>query len=162
MAQTVTLCKICNKPVKAGASVAGACGTRCAQLAQLGVNAGVIASAKQAYAVASIPAGFIGIAQVHNLLANNPQWGCTVAKMVQCTGSDRPYLLPALGAGNTGKLQYAHALCVPLIATGSKTRMLPAWLGTQAGAQAMATGNFTGAPKPHALQVALYNKATKK
>ena len=149
------LCKVCGKPVKATQAVANTCGARCNKLALAGVNAGVIASAHKAYAVTAIPTGFIGIAQVHTLLANNPQWGCTVARMVQSTGGDRPYLLPAIkGVG-----KYAHAICVPLIAAGSKARMLPAWLGTQAGAIAMATGNFTGAPKAHTLQLAIFSKA---
>jgi hypothetical protein len=160
MANNVVVCKVCGKVVKASASVNATCGARCSTLASLGVNAGLIASSKQAYAVTSIPTGFISIAALHLLIANNPQHGCTVARMVACTGSDRPYM--AVTLHGVKPFTFANPIAVPLIATGSKTRMLPGWLGTQAGMQAMATGNFTGAPKTHALQLSIFAKAKAK
>lgn len=155
MAQQVVVCKVCGKPVKAAQAVANTCGARCAKLAQAGVNAQIIAQTKQTYAVSSIPAGFVTIAQLHVLIANNPQNGATVSKMVQATGGDRPYL--NVGVKGVGK--FAHAICVPLIQVGSKTRMVNGWLATTAGMQAIATGNYSGAPKPHALQLAIFSKA---
>lgn len=155
MANNIVVCKVCGKPVKAGASVANACGTRCNKLLAQGVNAQVIASAKQAYSVTAIPAGFITIAALHRAIAAAPQHGASVAKMVASTGGDRPYL--NINVKGIGK--FANAICVPLIAQGSKTRMLPAWLATPQGMQAIASGVYTGAPKPHALQLAIYNKA---
>jgi hypothetical protein len=131
-------CKVCNKPLKANSAVAAVCGARCSALLAQGVNAQVIATSYKAYCSASIPVGFITIATVHILLANNPQWGCSVSRMVQATGGDRPYLPNA---------KPAHPICKPVILQGNKTRWLHPWLGTQAGAQAMATGNFTNAPK---------------
>jgi hypothetical protein len=155
MASNIVVCKVCGKVVKSSASVNNTCGSRCATLQGLGVNAAVIATAKQAYSVTAIPTGFISIAQLHTVIANNPQHGCTVAQMVKATGSDRPYLAPML---HTKPFVYANPITVPLIATGSKTRMLPAWLATQAGMVALATGNYSNAPKAHALQQAIYNK----
>ena len=155
MANNIVVCKVCGKPVKAGASVANACGTRCNKLLAQGVNAQAIASAKQAYCVQTIPAGFITIAALHKAIANNPQHGASVSAMVKATGGDRPYLnISVKGIG-----KFANAICVPLIAQGSKTRMLPAWLATPQGMQAIASGNFTNAPKAHALQLAIYKQA---
>jgi hypothetical protein len=155
MATPIVVCKVCNKPLKAATAIGNVCGARCSKLATAGVTGTVIASAKQTYAISSIPAGFITIAQLHVLIANNPQNGATVSKMVQATGGDRPYLnLSVKGVG-----KFANPITVPLIQAGSKTRMVHGWLATTAGMQAIATGAYTGAPKPHPLQVAIFSKA---
>jgi hypothetical protein len=135
MAQIV--CKVCNKPLKSTAAVNATCGARCAKLLAQGVNAQVIATSYKNYCSTAIPAGYITIAHLHNVLAANPQWGCSVSRMVAATGGDRPYLPGS---------KPVHPICKPVILVGSKTRWLHPWLATPQGAQAMATGNFAGAP----------------
>jgi hypothetical protein len=139
------VCSVCSKPLSALHSVNGTCGTRCDSLRKRGVNQEVIATSLRAYMVSTIPVDHVSMATVHRTIDAHPEWGCSVNRMVKACGEDRPYLKDA---------KFANPICKPLIAVGSKVRMLHPWLNTRDGIEAMGTGNFSKAPKPASVKKA--------
>ena len=118
-------CTVCGKPLTGNKT----CGALCAKRQANGQTNVSIAQRKQALSANVPPVGYIKVAQLHVICANN---FVPIARMVKCIGGDRA-MYPV-----------AHAICTPVYV--NNTRWVNGWLGTKAGLQAMLTGNFSTAP----------------
>ena len=117
----VQLCTVCGKPVKNGN-----CGPHCTMLQKIGRTKLQLAQAKQAITMASQPAGFVTVANMHRWLVSHKGQAPTVSAMVTSMGGDGPYKLPA------------HPALTPLIF--GNNRYLPGSLATLAGCKQFAPG----------------------
>ena len=134
-ASAKVVCQYCGKHLTKAGSQAATAGHLCSKLAANGYTAAKLAQHRLAQTVTTIPAGYIKLAQLHKIVQANKAKiaGLNIAKMVRVIGGDRALSTPA------------HPICTPLY-TANGHRWVNPWLATQAGLQAIATGNFAKAP----------------
>lgn len=128
----VPTCTMCGKALPASSITGNTCGPLCASRQAQGYTPASYAAHKVTISLPVAPAKYITVAALHRFIVANPQHGCTVSRMVKCIGGDRGLVAPA------------HPICTPVYV--GNVRYVHPWLGTQAGLQAMATGNYKGAP----------------
>lgn len=134
------VCTTCGKTITKAATVKAGQGSRCTHMAQALPAAKMQAHYKR-ISVVAMPTGFVKVATFTKLVANNKHKiaGLTVAKVVKAIGTDRA----------TGPL--ANPICQPYYLP-NRHRVVHGWLATQAGLQAIATGNYATAPTPPKVQ----------
>lgn len=128
------VCTICGKPISSETALEHEMGGRCKKIAE-----GVL---KPRYVRADEPPdGYILLARVTDAIRKekakkNPIANLTVSKWVKSFGEDR----------GTGTL--ADEICQPIYV--GRKRWVDAWLATQDGLKAIASGDFSHKPKPKA------------
>ena len=131
----VIKCNVCGKVLKRNASIKAQAGHKCQQLQAKYTPAQL--QAHYAGLTGNVPKGYITVASLHKTIVANKHKpifaGLTVSKMVKAIGGDRALNAPA------------HPICKPVY--NGRCRWVNGWLATQAGLQALATGNFNKAPK---------------
>ena len=130
---TLPTCKACGKPLKRASAQASGHGALCAQLLAKGITSAKVAQYHKALSLPALPKGYIFLAQLDKAIKANPTNGCTISKMVKCTGQD--------------KALYAPMHPIAQVWYVGRNRVLHGWLATKAGMVAMATGNYSKAPK---------------
>jgi hypothetical protein len=130
----ITLCSVCNRPLsdKNGSGM----GHLCARYIARGLTSEKLAERLSELTVEKVPAGYIKVAdldrKIKSLKGKFP--GLTVNRMVTAIGRDRCPTGPV------------HPIAQVLY-DRSRTRWVNGWLGTQSGLKAIATLDFSKAPK---------------
>lgn len=135
-----TLCVYCGKTLKKAGAVKAGHGARCAAMQKAKTPQQWQAHYKK-ISVAVTPPNFITVgaldkvvrAQAHNVA------GLTISKMVKAFGTDKAATPPV------NPIMQVYYL-------PNKHRVIHQWAGTQAGLQAIATGNFGSAPNAPKVQ----------
>lgn len=122
-----TVCTICGKPIAKPGTLQAGMGHRCAMVQA--------AQGKSFYLYAQPPTTHtLTVAKLHTIInAHKAQVpGLSVAKMVKAIGTDKGLQPPV------------HPVCQVYF---MGQRFVHNWLGTMAGLQAIATNNYSNAPK---------------
>lgn len=138
---TKVTCQFCGKTITKGKTIAQGHGARCANIQAQFKAAGSMQAHYKKLSVAVIPKGFITVgaldkkvkAQAHSIA------GLTISKMVKGFGTDRASKPPAHPIMQVYYLPNRH-------------RVIHGWLATTQGLNAIASGNFSQAPKPPTVQ----------
>jgi hypothetical protein len=127
-------CAYCGKVLTRAASTAAGIGHKCAQLQAQFTPAQL--QAHYATLTGNVPAGYVTVASFKVTIPANAHKvpGLTISKLVRAIGGDRA----------TGTL--ANPICKPVY--NGRQRWVNGWLATPPGLQAIATGNYSKAPKP--------------
>ena len=135
------VCNICGKPLKRQGSINVGHGKRCQFVAQLGNGV------RNKLWVASVPNGYIKVAQLHKIIVQNKAKypGISVSKMVKCMGTDKGCLPPH------------NPIAQPYYLITNSHRYVHPWLATPQGLQAIQTGNWQQAPKAPNIQTVKVN-----
>ena len=130
------VCTTCGKTITKAATLKSGVGSRCQHM-QTVLPATKMQAHYKRISVTTMPKGYVKVATFTGLVKSNAHniAGLTVAKVVKAIGTDRA----------TGPL--ANPICQPYYLP-NRHRVVHGWLATQAGLQAIATGNFSGAPTP--------------
>ena len=130
-------CQYCGKWLTKAQTQTQGHGKRCATVQAL-VNNG---NALPKQYVASMPKGFIKVAQLHKVIISKKASiaGLTIAKMVKAIGTDKGIYPPIAPIAQVYYLPNGH-------------RVVNQWLSTTAGLQAIASGNYSNAPKAPKVQ----------
>ena len=132
-------CSTCGKVITNPKSIANGQGNLCARHAKRGYTPAKFAQHRQSMQ-STVPANFIKVAALHKKIVAtqaNPKTaiaGLSVNKMVTAIGRDRCL------SGSP------HPIATPIYAPNGHRWVNP-WLATKNGLLAIATGNFTNAPK---------------
>jgi hypothetical protein len=126
-------CPICGKHITRTATLAAGIGATCAHLQARFTPAQL--QAHYATLTGNVPAGYVTVASFKATIPANAHKvpGLTISKLVKAIGGDRA----------TNPL--AHPICKPVY--NGRQRWVNGWLATPAGLQAIATGNYSKAPK---------------
>ncbi len=132
-AQVRYTCSACGKKLTRNASQTAGVGHKCATIAAQYTPAQL--QAHYASITGAVPQGYITVATLDKAIkANKAKYpGLTISKMVKAIGGDRALNAPA------------HPICKPIY---NGQRYVHGWLATPQGLQAIATGNYAGAPAP--------------
>jgi len=127
------VCQYCGKHVSRHTSIANLAGGKCVTLAANYTPAAL--QAHYASVTGNVPAGYIPLATLDKAVKAHKATipGLTIAKMVKAIGGDRALLPPA------------HPICKPVY--NGRQRYVNGWLNTPAGLQAIASSNYSKAPK---------------
>jgi hypothetical protein len=131
------ICKICGKTLTRASSVEAEMGHRCDVLLAAGWT-GETLKAHYTKVSGAIPEGYVKLAEFHRIVPANASKipGLTISKLVKAIGKDRAVEGPV------------HPICKPIYeANARRTRWVNPWLATKAGLTAIATGDFSKAPK---------------
>lgn len=130
------VCNYCGKTITKGKTIAQGHGSRCAAMQQKFTPA-QLQTHYQKISVPAMPKGYIKVATFKQLVPANVHKvaGLTIAKVVKAIGTDR------------GANPPVHPVAQPYYLP-NRHRIVFGWLGTPAGLQAIATGNFDNAPTP--------------
>lgn len=132
----VVTCEICGKTLTREQSQEAGMGHRCETLRQQGWDAKKLQTHYAKLRVDEVPEGYIKVAQLHKTInrerANIP--GLTVSKMVRAIGRDRAIEGPA------------HPIAKPVYDQRNH-RWVNEWLATKEGLTAIATNDWSKAPK---------------
>lgn len=130
-------CKVCGKTLTREQSVAEVIGHRCETLLKRGYDAKKLAT-HYASVTGTIPEGFIKVADLDRKIkahrASGKFPGLTISAMVKAIGKDRAVDPPL------------HEIARPIY-DARRHRWVNAWLATDAGLKAIASGDFGKAPK---------------
>jgi hypothetical protein len=131
---TPAVCTICGKHTTRAATIAAGMGATCAHM-QAQFSTPQALQAHYAALTGNVPPGYVTLASVGRTIRaqqhNYP--GLNVNKLVTAIGRDRAKNSPA------------HPICKPVY--NGRQRYVNGWLATPAGLQAIATGNYSAAPK---------------
>jgi len=127
------VCRICGKPTPKSGDI----GHVCARLEARGFTPTRLAERRQELTVAELPKGMIKVADLHRKIdtVKHQFPGLSVNRMVTAIGRDRCPTGPV------------HPICTPSY-DAHGVRWVNAWLATNAGLKAIASGDFSKAPKP--------------
>jgi hypothetical protein len=146
----ISKCANCGKVLTNSVSITNAQGHKC-----LAITGNFTAAQLQAHkahkTLPSVPVGYIKTALLHKKVqaAKNAGLAVSISKMVSAFGGDR-------GISPQGTpTKPIHVVYNFWYVQGHKARYIHAWCGTQAGLQALASGNFTSAPSPPANKTAM-------
>ena len=135
-------CAGCGKVITNPNAIKAGMGQLCAKHVAGGNSKAKLLAHRLANTVATPPKGFIKLAAVGVAIrknqASNTPCGVNVNMLVNAIGKDRGLLPPV------------NPVCLPVY-TPNKHRWVNAWLATTAGMVAMATGNYSKAPKMPAI-----------
>lgn len=129
------VCKICGKTLTREKSVTAEIGHRCDTLIAQGWS-GEKLDAHYATVTGAVPDGYIKVADLHRTIDRKKAGipGLTVSKMVRAIGRDRALEGPA------------HPIARPIY-DSRRVRWVNQWLATVPGLKAIASGDFSKAPK---------------
>ena len=135
------VCTYCNKTITKGTTIAQGHGARCAAMQKRFATAAAMQTHYNKIRVAAMPKGFITVGSLHKVIVakqhNVP--GLTISKMVRAFGTDRAASPPANPIAQVYYMPNNH-------------RVIHGWLGTAAGLQALATGQWGTAPTAPKVQ----------
>jgi len=134
--KVVTKCQICGKVLTRDHSVEVEKGHRCETLIAEGWTGEKLQAHYATVTVNQVPEGYVKLATFHGIIAKHKSTipGLTVTKLVNAIGKDR------------GIESAIHPVARPVY-DSRKTRWVNPWLATKAGLTAIATGDFSKAPK---------------
>ena len=137
----VVVCQFCNKKITKGTTIAQGHGARCAAMQKRFTTAAAMQTHYAKIRVAAMPAGFITVSSLHKVIVAKQHSipGLTISKMVRAFGTDRAANPPANPIAQVYYMPNSH-------------RVIHGWLGTAAGLQALATGQWGKAPTPPKVQ----------
>lgn len=128
-------CKVCGKTLTREQSVTELIGHRCETLLKRGYDTKKLA-VHYAKATGTIPEGYVTVASLDRLIKNKRHAypGLTITRMVNAIGKDRAVDPPL------------HPIARPIY-DARRWRWINEWLTTDAGLKAIASGDFSKAPK---------------
>lgn len=143
------VCKMCGKPISAEGTVKKGVGHLCERLIDRGYTPEKLVARKVELTSNSVPEGYIKVADLHRIIAANKAKypGLSVNRMVTAIGRDRCL---------TGAV---HPIAQPIYV--GNTRWVHGWLKTAAGLKAIASLDFSKAPKVDPVET-LTGKAVEK
>ena len=129
-------CTICGKLLTRKQSQDNEMGHRCDTLIAQGWTGEKLRKHQAAQTVDTVPDGYVKVATFKKLVKDNVAKipGLTVTKVVNALGKDRGVEPPA------------HPIAKPVY-DARRTRWVDPWLASKAGLTAIATGDFSKAPK---------------
>ena len=137
----VIVCQFCSKKISKSKTIAAGHGARCATMQKRFTTAAAMQTHYAKIRVAAMPKGFITVGSLHKTIVaqkhNVP--GLTISKMVRAFGTDRAANPPAHPIAQVYYMPNSH-------------RVIHGWLGTPAGLQALATGQWGKAPAAPKVQ----------
>ena len=130
-----TVCTICGKTLTREQSVTNEIGHRCDTLIAQGWT-GEKLTKHYASVTGKVPEGYVKVADLHRKIDSKKHAipGLTVSKMVKAIGRDRALEGPI------------HAIAKPVY-DDRRHRWVNGWLASDAGLKAIASGDFSKAPK---------------
>jgi hypothetical protein len=126
------VCPMCGKPTPRSHGL----GHRCASLTAAGLTPELLAEIRKELTVDSVPSGYMKVADLHRLIDTKKAEvkGLSVNRMVVAMGRDRVSAKPL------------HPICKPVYDSAG-VRWVSKWLATPAGLKALASYDFSKAPK---------------
>lgn len=133
----VVKCEICGKTLTREQSQETGLGHRCDTLKQAGWTGEKLQKHYAKLTVSEIPEGYIKVADLHRKIDQRKHAipGLTVSKMVKTIGRDRALEGPL------------HEIARPVYVGSRRVRYVDPWLASTDGLKAIASGDFSKAPK---------------